>query len=202
MREDLLEAALVLSRAGTPLTVAALSTHMSRDDTSIRADLHELVESGEVSSCGDGTFSLTRSGSGVAEKTERKHRLLQEFFSRVLGMDQDAASKEACTLEHTVSEYAISRIGTFIDDAPCCRLDHPDTGQQTLAGEPEGTVIRIIGVRGCQRQERLMALGIVPGTVLTVVRNGRGKSLMIRVKGCEIAISREIAGSVVVEPAP
>jgi DtxR family Mn-dependent transcriptional regulator len=202
LREDCLEAALALSRAGTPITAGALSSQLCLTDEEIGNELRILERSGELAGKDEEGYSLTPSGLRIAEQTERKHRLLQEFFSRVLGMDHEAASKEACTLEHTVSEDAISRLGSFIEDAPCCRFRgrHGD-GQETLAVQPEGAAVVVQGIRGCQRQERLMALGIVPGTTLSVLRNGRGRSLMIRVKGCEIAVSREIARSVLVEPA-
>lgn len=203
LREDFLEAALALSRAGTTITAGALSSQLCMTQEEINDELRILEQSGEMVSQGGDGYALTPPGLRIAEQTERKHRLLQEFFSRVLGMDREAASKEACTLEHAVSEDAISRLGSFIEDAPCCRFRgrHRD-GQETLAVQPEGAVVVVQGIRGCQRQERLMALGIVPGTTLNVLRNGRGRSLMIRVKGCEIAVSREIAGSVLVEPAP
>ncbi len=203
LREDFLEAALALSRAGTPITAGALASQLCMPQETICDELTVLEKSGELVSQGGEGYVLTPSGLRIAEQTERKHRLLQEFFSRVLGMDREAASKEACTLEHTVSEDAISRLGSFIEDAPCCRFRsrHGD-GRETLAVQPEGAAVVVQGIRGCQRQERLMALGIVPGTTLTVLRNGRGRSLIIRVKSCEIAVSREIAGSVLVEPAP
>lgn len=199
-REDLLEAALTLQRKGVRITPEGLATLVCREGSEVENDLIGMKSAGEVSSGPEGEYLLTSDGQKVAEQTERKHRLLQEFFSRVLGMDHESASKEACTLEHAVSEEAISRINRFISDAPCCKTKGGRTGPQSLVSVPEGTTVRVIAICGCQRQQRLLSLGILPGTLLSVLRTGGGHTLLVRVRDAEIALSREIAHSVHVEP--
>ena len=69
---------------------------------------------------------------------------------------------------------------------------------KSLADCSNGDKVRIDAVRGCGRGGRLADLGLVPGERVTV-KQRMADTLLINVKDCDIAISPEIARSVLVE---
>ena len=48
---------------------------------------------------------------------------------------------------------------------------------------------------------RLIDLGIIPGEEIRIIRKLPGKSVLVSIKGSEVAISSEIAGRIVVDKA-
>ena len=80
----------------------------------IRTDMEDLVSSGDVLLLPGGMISLTGKGKQTGESVIKKHETLQCFLSEILGMDNNAASDEACTLEHAVSDETIDRLGRLI----------------------------------------------------------------------------------------
>lgn len=57
---------------------------------------------------------LTRSGRAAALGVIRRHRLLETFLSRTLGVPWDKVHDEAERLEHAISEYLEGRIDDFL----------------------------------------------------------------------------------------
>ena len=69
-----------------------------------------------------------------------------------------------------------------------------------LAMAPEGKILRIVGIRGGRGiMQRLMELGLVPGSTIRVVKStGRGP-ILLEVKGSRIALGRGISMKLLVE---
>lgn len=64
----------------------------------------------------------------------------------------------------------------------------------------QGRTVRVVAVRaGCGVQGRLSAMGLVPGALVEVLRNGWGGPFLISVKGSRIALGRGMAGKIEVE---
>lgn len=56
---------------------------------------------------------LTPDGWKVARRVIHRHRILKNFFSRILGLSLQQASETACKLEHIISEDAAERFVIF-----------------------------------------------------------------------------------------
>lgn len=66
-------------------------------------------------------ITLTPKGRAIAEEIVRRHRVLREFFVKVLGVEDKEADRTACEMEHIVSPDVLARITRFceyIDDNP------------------------------------------------------------------------------------
>ena len=63
--------------------------------------------------------TLTEKGLQEAQRVTRKHRLLETFLSDVLHIGKDKVHKEACQMEHALSDEA--------EESLCRLLKHPDT---------------------------------------------------------------------------
>jgi DtxR family Mn-dependent transcriptional regulator len=69
----------------------------------------------------------------------------------------------------------------------------------TLEDASEGEDLEVSSVWCRGSVTRLHDLGIFPGTVISVIRKIPGNGLVVRVKGSDIALSSEIAASILVE---
>ena len=216
-REDYLEAVIMHSAEGRGAeTLTYLSGVIERDADQIGADLRILQEEGDLVIEEDGSVKLTDKGRSTGESVLKKHRILECFFTEMLGMDPDTASKEACEIEHAASEDTVEKIGNLlsVSGSRCRGWRHgPGFVGTRFSGRhcrinvideySEGDILKVAGMRhGPGGERRLIDLGIIPGEVIRIVRKRPGGSMLISGKGTEIALSREIAGKVLVEKIP
>jgi len=252
-REDYLEAVLIgtlaLKRPPAPGEIA----ERLKDIPSIpEKDLAYLEQNGDILVNPDGTIGLTSKGRALAERVLKKHRVLQCFFHEMLGMDDLAASNEACVLEHGVSDSTIERLGDYIEGSGGKRQEKEPGATQgfrlvqkirqlgeegnhllsthaTIHHHPSGGPGSGQGVPGEQSYDRvrqktrvlsdmkekdrllvsgfvpggdlhrLADLGILPGEEIRLRRKLRNNAVVVQVKGCDIALSSEIAASILVE---
>ncbi|MFH0968017.1 MAG: metal-dependent transcriptional regulator [Methanobacteriota archaeon] len=204
-REDLLLAVRrVEVRTGRQPTDTDLADLVHQSLQKVQDTLKHLVMADEIL-IKDGVISLTPSGEAAAAGVMKKHKVLETFFEEMLGMDRAVAHEQACTLEHHASEETISRLNDLIGLKPPCfrgrffRKEHDklSCGCRILADCGEGERVYISAVKGCGRSARLADLGIIPGEEITV-RRRMAKTILIQVKGTDVAISTDIAKSVLV----
>ncbi len=201
-REDFLEALCMISRRthGFP-SVGDLSAHFSLSHAEVRDRLVDLERQGDILMHPGDRIELSSQGSQLGCRVMRKHQVLENFFSNILGMDPGTASDEACILEHDISDEAVERLDRYLTRPRgrgywrrSCRPDLP-----TLLQFPEGTRLKVITVKcpgGCQR---LSDMGIFPGETITLIHTLNNKAVVVEVKGCDIALSHEIASCIFVE---
>jgi DtxR family Mn-dependent transcriptional regulator len=68
-----------------------------------------------------GYVRLTVEGEEIAQKVIHRHEILTSFFEKFLGLDFEAASRDACRIEHTVSSETVQRlrsVAEFIEREP------------------------------------------------------------------------------------
>jgi DtxR family Mn-dependent transcriptional regulator len=204
--EDLLEAVLVLTRKGDPPVAGDLAAYLHRDEPAVSAHLAEVAAAGKLAIGPGGAVTLLPPGQAIAARVADRHRILECFLAERLGMERKAASGEACHLEHQVSEETIRRLSEFLDGDGECRP--PDwrrgdaaagSGPRTLAEYPEGVVLRVAAIRHFSRERRLEDIGLLPGETLTLKRRLSNGSVVVEVKGSEIALSAGVAACILVE---
>jgi len=67
------------------------------------------------------SISLTSKGYEIARNIVKRHQIILYFLQNILGLPPDIASKEACILEHFISNETIRRLGVFIEIfTKCC----------------------------------------------------------------------------------
>ena len=80
--------------------------------------LKKLAEKGHIDYSPYHGTKLASNGKRIAEKTARKHRLLERFLHDVLKIDNVKVHKQACEMEHSLSDDA--------EESLCRFLRHPD----------------------------------------------------------------------------
>ena len=220
LREDYLEAIQQFSEKNAhPPLYEELAAALGKPESVVRSDMEDLVSSGDVSILPRGVISLTGQGRQTGESVIKKHETLQCFLSEILGMDSSSASYEACTLEHAISDETIDRLGQLMvkQDGQWHRgrgrHGRQDSTGRCMAGEEEGqypsisdcsegenVIIQCIQGRACAK--RLLDLGMVPGERASIKRKLSNGALVVQVKGCDVALSPEIASAIGVERSP
>jgi len=217
LREDYLEAVQLFSEKNTrfPLT-EELAAALLKPVPAVRSDMAELVSGGDVIISPEDVIALTVQGKLTGTSVMKKHETLQCFLSEILGMDKSSASDEACTLEHAVSDETIDRLGKLMvtrehrhhhgkrkhikSGERTCRVETGEFCQSPCISdfyEGEEVMIQCIHGRACA--QRLLDLGLVPGERVTIKRKLSNGALVVQVKGCDVAVSPEIASAIVVE---
>ena len=217
LREDYLEAIQQFSEKNAHLPrYEELAVILGKPESMVRSDMEDLVSSGDVSLLPGGVIALTGQGRECGESVIKKHETLQCFLSEILGMDTTAASDEACTLEHAVSDETIDRLGQLIVKqdgighhrwgrkgrqlSPIkCTVNDDDCECSSISdcAEGENVIIHCLHGRACAK--RLLDLGMVPGQHVTIKRKLSDGALVVQVKGCDVALSPEIASAIGVE---
>lgn len=205
-REDYLEAVLNLTRSrNRPPFLHEIAVSLGREIRQTEEDIDILRREGDLAISGEGEAALTPTGFETAERVMRKHRLLQCFLTEMLGVEPDKASDEACVLEHAVSDETIDRLGRYLDRPGVTRgrrykRHFIKTGRyRYLTDCEEETDLRVREVVSGDAIHRLLDLGIFPGEKIRLVRKLGNHAVIVRVKGCDIALSDEVAASIRVE---
>ena len=219
LREDYLEAVQLFSEKNTRFpSYEELAAALFKPVPVVRSDMAELVSGGDVIVSLNGVIALTVQGKQTGTSVMKKHETLQCFLSEILGMDKSLASDEACTLEHAVSDETIDRLGKLIvtrEHHHHGKRKHTQSGESTCKvetgefcqslsisafSEGEEVIIQCIHGRACA--QRLLDLGLVPGERATIKRKLSNGALVVQVKGCDVAVSPEIASAIGVERSP
>ncbi|MDR3102686.1 MAG: metal-dependent transcriptional regulator [Methanocalculaceae archaeon] len=208
LAEDILEEILNTGKEEVQLHALSLSHHAEAE---IEKTLGSLVEHGFVH-LNNEAIRLTKKGTEKATQVARKHAVLANFLTEVLGRQPEAASEEACILEHNISTETIDRLDNFLD-----RKNLDATTQETppeyanhnnltcknpivpLSECPEGSLLHVSMICRFAKHSRLVDLGVVPGELITLRRKLANNAVVITVKSCDIALSPEVSENIMVE---
>lgn len=107
--EDYLEAILMLQeRLGAARSVD-VAAELEFSKASVSIAMKKLRENGYVVVDKDGFLSLTPKGKEIATHIYDRHKTLTDFFVR-LGVDPDTAARDACKVEHDLSEETFEKL--------------------------------------------------------------------------------------------
>ncbi len=95
-----------------------ISKHLNIAPASVTEMVKKLSTDGYVNYMPHQGVTLTRKGHEIAEKMTRKHRLLERFLHDVLKIGNEKVHREACAMEHALSDEA--------ERAMCQTLQAPD----------------------------------------------------------------------------
>lgn len=198
--EEYLEALYTLTQDGRRASTTAISKRLKIAPASVTEMMRKLADSGYVNYSRYQGVTLTPKGFGIAEKMTRKHRLLERFLHDMLKIGNDKVHKEACEMEHALSDeteralcQTLQSPGKCPDDEkviPACDFgfssceDCRKWGEDSLekAGRRKANVVSlsmlkekqegmIAFIRGDNKVlRRLLDLGLTPGTRVSVSR--------------------------------
>ncbi|QBE95144.1 Transcriptional regulator MntR [Blautia producta] len=107
--EDYLEAILILKKRGGSVRNVELASFMGYAKPSITYAVKELKKHGLVEKTEDGDILLTEVGNRIAVKIYERHCFFHDFLCEA-GIDERTAQREACRMEHTVTEESFQKL--------------------------------------------------------------------------------------------
>ena len=144
--------------------------------------LQRLAETGLAEYSPHQGVRLTPDGLQLALRIVRRHRLLEIFLSRTLGLGWDEVHAEAEHLEHAASDWLVDRIDAYLgyperdphgDPIPDAAAPLRAAAGVPLADCPPGTRLVVLRVPTAPPDfyRYLSASGIAPGGTAEVVGN-------------------------------
>lgn len=119
---------------------------------------------------------LTKQGNALAMRMLRRHRLIELFLSKTLGLEWDQVHEEAENMEHAVSDFVIDRIDDFLgkpktdphgDPIPSAEGEMRTSTEEasSLTACPAGSEVRFIRVldQDSDFLKQLSASGVLLG---------------------------------------
>lgn len=108
--EDYLETILVLKQENEAVRSIDIANHLGYSKPSISRAMGILKSSGYIVMDEKGLISFTEEGKELAERIYDRHQSISKFFIEVLGVSEEAAVKDACRIEHDLSEETYQKM--------------------------------------------------------------------------------------------
>lgn len=207
--EDYIKQIWKLLRAGRRATTKEIATRMGLGRGTVTGMLQYLAGRGLVEYEPYRGVQLTEAGTQLALRIVRRHRLIELFLVKTLGLGWEQVHLDAERLEHAFSDSLIERIDDF--------LGHPDVDPHgapipTASGEVaeqdfvplselragEVAVVRRVSDHEPEFLRNLDASGIRLDAPVKVLAGDPEGAIQIEVAGRRTAISREAARRVLV----
>ncbi|MCD1294657.1 metal-dependent transcriptional regulator [Methanocella sp. CWC-04] len=207
--EEYLETILYLTRDGKKAKTKDIADILKIKPPSVTEMLLKLQEEGYVDYEPYSGASLTEKGMEKGINIARKHQLLEKFLVDNLGVDADRAHREACEMEHAISDATTEKLCEYLGHPRFCPDENPitmgeccekDNGSIPLTDLKEGemAVIKVVRIDENNIGQHLMSLGFLPDVSICIRKRIPANGLLVRIKGTEIAIGRDIAEKIFV----
>ncbi len=227
--EEYLETLYRLAGSGKIASTTEISENLKITPASVTEMLKKLDGKGYIKYIPYQGAELTPKGYKIGERITRKHRLLENFLYKILKIGKEKIHKQACEMEHSLSDEAEESLCRFLehpdkcpDDEntiPPCDLEFSSceeclekrtkgiaVGDRSKAIHPinvlnEHATGKVAFIRGDHKVlQRLLDLGLTPGTSINIVRIAPFKGpIEISVRGSKLALGQDIAANVFVE---
>lgn len=107
--EDYLERILILQEEKGEVRSIDIAHDMGFSKPSISVAMKKLKEAGLIIIDKNGFISLTKEGHVIADKVYERHTVLKKILIDI-GVDPKQAEKDACKVEHVISEETFNAI--------------------------------------------------------------------------------------------
>lgn len=101
--EDYLESILILSKKQGNVRATDICGYFGYSRASVSVVLKHFREDGYVTVDENNYITLTEKGLSIANNMFERHQVIAEIFKQ-LGVPEDIAVKDACRVEHYISE--------------------------------------------------------------------------------------------------
>lgn len=204
--EDYLKTIYALQTREDSATTSSIAARLKVSPPSVSAMLKRLESDRLVARARARPRSvrLTTQGEAHALRVIRRHRLLETFLARALGLSWDEIHAEAELLEHAVSDRLLARIDAVLghpthdphgDPIPPEHGAHSERWADPLSEAPDHSRFRVERVldRDSAALRHLATLGIQPSVELEVEgRDPFGGPLWVRVAGRRHALGSQL----------
>ncbi len=200
--EDYLETISSLSKKDGYVRPSDIAKKMKVKRPSVTSALNSLSEKGLVEYEKYKPVVLTKEGQRHASGIQKKHELLREFFTKILGVDATEADLTACKMEHALADGIMHKLTRFIKGlaSPCASCPNANTGEcgncckgaASLADLKKGEAGLILCIDKSLGDLACYAgMGLVIGSRVEILRIAPlGDPVVVGVMGTEISLRK------------
>lgn len=113
--EDYLEKILMLQQRLGQVRSIDIVNELGFSKPSVSVAMKKLRENGYIEMDAENFITLTASGSRIAKRIYSRHQTLTRLLVQ-FGVSQETAEKDACKIEHDISDETFSAIRTFMKE--------------------------------------------------------------------------------------
>ena len=180
---------------GELVSMGRLANAMGVVPGTVTTMVKALADSGLVAYEPRGGVKLTRGGEQLALHVLRRHRLVESFLVKVLGLDWSEVHTEADELEHAISDKVLEKIDEYLgrpsvdphgDPIPTAKGKLTETHLDSLADCPLGRSVRIARVLDQEPAflQFVDRCGLIPGVNVKVdTRDVQSDAVAVRLQG-------------------
>ena len=150
--EDYLETIYNLAQEKGEARVSEIAEHRAVSMASVCQALQRLKRENLITYGARKTPTLTPRGNRLAQKIASRHRFVRKFLGEILGVQGDAAEKDACALEHHLSRETLSHLVAFTQFAESARCNGETVKKAFRRCEQSGFVTAPNRERGKRRR--------------------------------------------------
>jgi DtxR family Mn-dependent transcriptional regulator len=212
-REDYLINILRLTEGENTTKTTELAAFMGVSPASVTEMLKVLSNEGLVVYERYHGVRLTEEGLTYARLVRKKHHVIESFLINVLNVDGETAHKEACRMEHALSDESAIKMcqmmGTHVDSdcqicsTPCKAASSEGmniTASLSDLSPGERGIISHLKNDDSEVVKKLIIMGFIPGRELRLDPNPPcGNITIVNVENSVVALTAELASSVYID---
>jgi len=189
--QEYLESIYWLYEAGIDRTQANLARALQVSQPSASEMLKRMNDEGLVRRDESKLIHFTDRGREVAERIVARHRLVEAYLVKVMGIPWDDVHEEAHAMEHSISPRLEAKMLEMIGDVKTCPHGHPIGDYPRQPGEPlpavpAGSTVVVLRLEN-EAEEMLHYMkqhGVEPGESYVITgRRGEGEDAETELEG-------------------
>jgi DtxR family Mn-dependent transcriptional regulator len=194
----------LLIKSNIGVRISDIATALNISKPSVTEMMHKLEKNKLVERKAYNSITLTEKGIAEARKVLRRHRILEVFFANVLGLGK-TFHREAHAIEHSLSDEAEVKLDSLLKHPKLCpdgdEIPPKNSKVLSLGNAPQRKTLKILFSKLEKKTEldRIRALGIIPNETVEILKHISGGPLILKVKGTEIALGKDISSRIYVE---
>lgn len=212
-REDYLISILRLTEGERSTKTTELANFMGISPASVSEMLKILAKEGLVKYEKYKGVALTEEGLNYARQVRKKHHVMERFLMDYLNVDRETAHKEACKMEHVISDDSMVKmchiVGRTVDcdcqicNTPCKAVAANGTAITSSLGDlrpGDQGVISHLKSSDPETVKKLISMGFVPGREVRVDSRISDKGpRIVGLGNSTVALDQDMALSVFVD---
>ena len=112
--EDYLETIYILEQERGAVRVKDIANNLGVKLPSVTEAVRKMAKAKLVEFERYGLIRLTKKGKGFAKRVYGKHKVLFDFLHNILGVSKAVSIRDACEIEHTLSNTTLKKLKQFI----------------------------------------------------------------------------------------
>ncbi len=113
--EDYLEAIYSFSKKNSSVRITDIALCMGISKPSVNRAVNTLKKRGLVTHEPYGDVILTEKGLALGSSLYNRRNMIKKFLVSVLSLTHDDAEKEACQIEHNISDSTLDKMASFME---------------------------------------------------------------------------------------